>query len=84
MEFNVVYEDLESFFPSQNMLIEDVHTEKFSKICQSRLLRTSSLIWPASLLSEHKVVLLMCRFNYRCTFFSDISLISDAMSGSCF
>jgi hypothetical protein len=32
MEFDLVYEDLETFFPFQNMHVEDVHTAQTSSV----------------------------------------------------
>jgi hypothetical protein len=40
MERDLVYEDLEGFFPLQNMHVKGVHTDQFGKICLSGLSRT--------------------------------------------
>jgi hypothetical protein len=44
MECDLVFEDLEGFFPFPNMHIEDICIDQFSKICPSKLSISSSLI----------------------------------------
>jgi hypothetical protein len=52
----------------------------FTLIYPSGLLPNCILIWSTSVLSEHKIALLMqCLESVRNTLFPDISLISDAM-----
>lgn len=38
IEFGLVYEELEGFFPFQNMYIEEVHIDLFSKILPRALM----------------------------------------------
>jgi hypothetical protein len=45
MECDLVYEGLGGFIPFQNIRLEVACIVKFSEICLSGLLRTSSLMW---------------------------------------
>jgi hypothetical protein len=49
----LMYEDLEGPFSSRNMKVRDVRIDQFSKICQSRLLIPSSVIFSSQTLVTH-------------------------------